>query len=75
MGTSLRITSAVIFFVGIHLGIQMAIPRIADSTGLFNSSAAEACSTETGACVLESQNYSEPPNFGAPDSQHGSGTR
>ncbi|MBW4509807.1 MAG: hypothetical protein KME64_25325 [Scytonematopsis contorta HA4267-MV1] len=73
------------------IGINLVAPKVADVTGLFGSWAANACTIESSSsitdskrgtfiiasntCHLESNDENEPINYGAPDSQHGSGTR
>jgi hypothetical protein len=87
MGTSLKITGVVVFLIGINL----VAPKVADITGIFGSWAANACTVESSSsitnskrgtpitaentCHLQSNDKNEPINYGAPDSQHGSGTR
>ena len=90
MGTTLRVTSAILFFVGVHL----IVPRVTTAAGnvdnaisqnstKFNHETLEN-STAIGANLrdpqanklkLHSNHGYEPPNYGSPDSEHGSGTR
>jgi hypothetical protein len=78
MLASLRITSAIIFFIGAHL----ILPRIADAAK-FNYAAKsnnliiKVDYRTTKPVQLESPSSDEyqPPNYGGPDSEHGSGTR
>jgi hypothetical protein len=87
MATSLRITSVIIFFIGASL----IVPKIADAAGNFRNltgnrfrvSASNTLITRKGdSQSFQNRSFSakldsdyEPPNFGGPDSQHGSGTR
>jgi hypothetical protein len=87
MGTSLRITGVVVFLIGINL----AAPKVARITGFFGSWAADACTVHSfvnlessknnvpgmkhRTCQMESDKEYQPPNYGTPNSQHGSGTR
>ncbi len=80
MGTSLRIVSLLVFFLGAHL----IIPEIAIATGTFNSlttnvfSAAPNVSSQSLKKISftdESNSKFVPPDYSGPDSTHGSGTR
>ncbi|MBW4601988.1 MAG: hypothetical protein KME29_21020 [Calothrix sp. FI2-JRJ7] len=81
MVTSLKLASALLFFVGAHV----LVPRIGDAAGMLNQPVAAAnsltnieLSNRNSNQVQVLQNsYSEyePPNYGGPDSEHASGTR
>lgn len=81
MVSSLKLASALLFFVGAHL----LVPRVADITAMLNQPVAAAnrstnieFNKQTSSKVQLVQNsYSEyePPNYGGPDSEHASGTR
>jgi hypothetical protein len=78
MLANLRITSAIIFFIGAHL----ILPRIADAAKFnyadrSNDIILKVDYRTTEPVQLESQQDDEyqPPNYGGPDSEHGSGTR
>jgi hypothetical protein len=89
MGTALRVTSAILFFVGVHL----IVPRVTTAAGNLNNATSQnstkferALENSTTIAVnltdsqanklkLDSNNGYEPPNYGSPDSEHGSGTR
>jgi hypothetical protein len=81
MVSSLKLTSALLFFVGAHL----LVPRIADAAAKLNQ---PTCAAKSSTCVAFNKQTSrkvqvvqntegefEPPNYGGPDSEHGSGTR
>jgi hypothetical protein len=77
MLVTLRITCTIIFFIGAHL----ILPRIADAAK-FNYASGNELGIKvdyrtTEPIQLESQSSHEyqPPNYGGPDSEHGSGTR
>lgn len=87
METSLKITFIIMFFLGAHL----IIPKIADAASKSNTLTSKGSSTtvsnslttpkvdsqlskDTSLTNVSNSNY-EPPNYGSPDSQHGSGTR
>ncbi|MCC5664195.1 hypothetical protein LC653_09765 [Nostoc sp. CHAB 5784] len=60
----------------------MLIPKIAACTGMFNTASANAFGATSSNTLIareaNSQNLNDmyiPPNYGGPDSQHGSGTR
>jgi hypothetical protein len=78
MGTNLKITSVVIFFISAYL----IIPKIADAAGTLKTASANGLSeTRNNSLSIPSVNSQVlqdtyiPPNYGGPDSQHGSGTR
>jgi hypothetical protein len=84
MTTSLRITSFIVFFIGAYL----LIPKLVNGTQAFTSSNIRNSPSITklsevgdyqhpiSATAEDSLNSdSEIPYFGAPNSQHGSGTR
>jgi hypothetical protein len=78
MKTNFRITKLIIFCIGAYI----VIPKIAACTGIFSTASAntfDATSSNTlVAHKVNSQNSKDvyiPPNYGGPDSQHGSGTR
>jgi hypothetical protein len=73
------------------IGVSLIVPKIADAAGTFsnltsNRFSVSGSNTLTGLKVdsqglqnrslsVQSDGDYEPPNFGGPDSQHGSGTR
>ncbi len=78
MGTNLRITSAVIFCISIYT----IMPKIANNPSSFGTLKADilgmTSSDRLTTSSVNSQSAKDiyvPPNFGGPDSQHGSGTR
>lgn len=78
MGTNFRITSAVIFCISVYI----VIPKIANTTGSFSTLKADILGiTDSDRSTISSVNSQSakdvyvPPNYGGPDSQHGSGTR
>ncbi|MBE9207117.1 hypothetical protein IQ244_11405 [Nostoc sp. LEGE 06077] len=78
MITNLKITSILILCVSTCL----VIPKIADARGNFSDSVANSLTRTDGNAVtnvhINSQGLTDvyvPPNYGVPDSQHGSGTR
>lgn len=81
MASSLKLASAILFFVGAHL----FVPKIADAAAKFNqpvvltkssvSVAVNEFSPNTVKVAQDSKSEYEPPNYGGPDSDHGSGTR
>lgn len=81
MVMSIRITSAIVFFVAAHL----LVPRIADAAARLrpvNMSINSFVNVNIDYLRLDSKNSTnkllgnyEPPNYGDPDSRHGSGTR
>ncbi|QLE54546.1 hypothetical protein [Nostoc sp. TCL26-01] len=77
MKTNLTIFSVLIFC----LTASLIIPKVADATGTFRRLSASNFGNEN-LLVRSSDEYSQgsqgtyvPPNYGGPDSQHGSGTR
>lgn len=78
MKSNFRITKFMIFCIGAYI----LIPKIADCTGIFSTGSANAfgatSSNSLMARKVNSQNLKDmyiPPNYGGPDSRHGSGTR
>ncbi|MBE9005671.1 hypothetical protein IQ259_11590 [Fortiea sp. LEGE XX443] len=78
MDTNLRITGILILCVSACL----VIPKIADATGRVSSLVAKDLSHTNSNSLTSSKVNSQalknvyiPPNYGGPDSQHGSGTR
>ncbi len=87
MGTSLRLASMILLVIGAHL----IIPKIVETTAVFSTLTRKGSETavndiiindtlesdvsENGVYKAVSNNSYEPPNYGGPDSQHGSGTR
>jgi hypothetical protein len=78
MLASLRITSAIIFFIGAHL----ILPRIADAAKFNYAARSDYLAIEVNYRTTEpvqleppSSDEYQPPNYGGPDSEHGSGTR
>ncbi|BDA72831.1 hypothetical protein RIVM261_011070 [Rivularia sp. IAM M-261] len=81
MVTSLKLASALLFFVGAHV----LVPRIADAAAMLNQPVAAA--NRSSNIELNNQNLNqvqvlqnshseyEPPDYGGPDSEHASGTR
>ncbi|MBW4556536.1 MAG: hypothetical protein KME59_11450 [Trichormus sp. ATA11-4-KO1] len=78
MGTNLRITSAVIFCISAYL----IIPKMPDATGSISALTVDELNS-SGSNKLTTPRVNSyglediyiPPNYGGPDSQHGSGTR
>ncbi|BBD67517.1 hypothetical protein NIES4072_51870 [Nostoc commune NIES-4072] len=73
MKTNFRIKKFIILCIGVYI----LIPKIATYTGMFNTASATSGDTLI-ARKVNSQNLRDvyiPPNYGGPDSQHGSGTR
>jgi hypothetical protein len=73
MVTSLKITSFVVLFIGAYLGapkLIIAAQALTNENPQNFSSIAAPSSTQ-----LDLNDESELPNFGAPDTRHGSGTR
>jgi len=75
---NLKITTVVIFCVSVGL----SMPTIVDATGNFGSLVARGFSVTDNSNLNssaqesgESEDTYIPPNYGGPDSQHGSGTR
>ncbi len=78
MKANFQITKFIIFCIGAYI----LIPKITASTGMFNSASAKTFSATSSDSLIahkvNSQNLKDiyiPPNYGGPDSQHGSGTR
>lgn len=78
MGTNLRITSAVIFCMSVYI----VMPKIANTAGSFSASNSNILGITSKVRPATSSSHSQsakdiyvPPNYGGPDSQHGSGTR
>ncbi len=78
MKTNFRITTFIIFCISAYI----LIPKIATGTGMFSTTSANAfgatSSNTSIARKVNSENLKDiyiPPNYGGPDSQHGSGTR
>ncbi|MCC5629720.1 hypothetical protein [Nostoc sphaeroides] len=78
MKTNFRITKFMIFCIGAYI----LIPKIATSTGMFSTASANAFGATSSNTLIARKVNSEnlkdtyiPPNYGGPDSQHGSGTR
>jgi hypothetical protein len=87
----LRVTSALVFFVGAHL----ILLRVTNAAASLNNATGKNCNRELSrAALVNSLNFDfnsryananqpkldisreyEPPNYGSPDSEHGSGTR
>ncbi|MFW9261687.1 hypothetical protein A4S05_06480 [Nostoc sp. KVJ20] len=79
MKTNFRITKLMIFCIGAYI----LIPKIAVCTGVFSTASANTFATTSSSNTLiahkvnsqDTQDTYIPPNYGGPDSQHGSGTR
>lgn len=78
MRSNLTIIGVLIFCISASL----VIPKVADATGNLKSSLLARSSRDSSSIAqnprqssLESQELYVPPNYGGPDSQHGSGTR
>jgi hypothetical protein len=72
MLASLRITSAIIFFIGAHL----VLPRIADAAKFNYATRSNYIIIKVDYRTTEPvHDEYQPPNYGGPDSEHGSGTR
>ncbi|MEH1944804.1 MAG: hypothetical protein V7L01_31945 [Nostoc sp.] len=78
MKTNFRITKFVILCIAAYI----LLPKIATSTGMLSSASANAFDATSSNTLIarkvNSQNLQDiyiPPNYGGPDSQHGSGTR
>lgn len=72
MKTNLKIFSVLIFC----LTASLIIPKVAEATGSFRRLPASNLGNES--LIVRSadgQDTYVPPNYGGPDSQHGSGTR
>jgi hypothetical protein len=78
MKTNFRITKFIILCISAYI----IIPKIAVSTGILSTASANASHANSSNTLVvrkvNSQNLKDvyiPPNYGGPDSQHGSGTR
>lgn len=72
MISSLKLASAILFFVGAHL----LVPKIADAAAkLHQPVVITNISLSEAQVAQDSKGEYEPPNYGGPDSEHGSGTR
>ncbi|MBD2343076.1 hypothetical protein [Anabaena subtropica] len=77
MKVNWRVISVVIFCISASL----IIPKVADATGNLNRSSSASNSRDDKQIIKNfEQNPQDeeayvPPNYGGPDSQHGSGTR
>ncbi|MCC5646798.1 hypothetical protein LC607_28555 [Nostoc sp. CHAB 5824] len=78
MKANFRITKFMIFCIAAYI----LIPKIAACTGMFSTASANTFSATSSDTLIarkvNSQNLKDiyiPPNYGGPDSQHGSGTR
>lgn len=78
MRTNFRITKFIIFCIGAYI----LVPKIAACTGMVSTASANTFSANSSNTSItrkvNSQNLKDiyiPPNYGGPDSQHGSGTR
>ncbi|AFZ23668.1 hypothetical protein Cylst_1380 [Cylindrospermum stagnale PCC 7417] len=77
--TNVKITSIVIFFL---VSAYMLVPKIFEVSRTFSALMANTFSATTSnnrlnidAAKAHSEDRYIPPNYGGPDSQHGSGTR
>ncbi|MEH2270473.1 MAG: hypothetical protein V7K68_19020 [Nostoc sp.] len=78
MKTNLRITKLIIFCIGAYI----LIPKVATCTGIYSTTSGNAFGATSNNTLIagkvNSQNLKDtyiPPNYGGPDSHHGSGTR
>lgn len=78
MKTNFRITKFIMFCISAYI----LLPKIATYTCIFSSASANTLPTTSSKVLIvpkvNSQNLKDiyiPPNYGGPDSQHGSGTR
>jgi hypothetical protein len=77
MKTNFQITKVMIFCISAYI----LIPKVAACTGIFSTASANTGATSSNTLIarkVNSQNLKDtyiPPNYGGPDSQHGSGTR
>ncbi|MBN3894020.1 MAG: hypothetical protein HWQ41_01565 [Nostoc sp. NOS(2021)] len=79
MKTNFRITKFMILCIAAYI----LIPKIAASTDIFSTASANAFGATSSNTLIarkvNSQNLKDdiyiPPNYGGPDSHHGSGTR
>lgn len=90
MGTALRLTSAILFFLGAYLIVPRVTTAAANHDIATSQNRAKFNDATLGNSIttglnlsdskpnkskLDSNNGYEPPNYGSPDSEHGSGTR
>ncbi len=78
MKIHLGITKCMIFCIGAYI----LIPKIVGYVGVFSTASATSLnSSGSNTLIARKVNYPDlkntyiPPNYGGPDSQHGSGTR
>ncbi|MEA5600768.1 hypothetical protein [Nostoc sp. UHCC 0252] len=78
MKTNSRITKLIIFCIGAYI----LIPKIGICTGILSTASANTVGAASSNTLIvrkvDSENLTDtyiPPNYGGPDSQHGSGTR
>lgn len=78
MGTNLRITLVVILCTSVYI----IMPKVAQSTSAFRTLTTDILGTSGSDRATtfsvpspDLQDIYVPPNYGGPDSQHGSGTR
>ncbi|MEH2324194.1 MAG: hypothetical protein V7K32_11575 [Nostoc sp.] len=78
MKTNFRIKQLLILCISAYI----LIPKIAGSTGMVSTASANAFGATSSNTLIARKVNSEnlkdtyiPPNYGGPDSQHGSGTR
>ncbi|WP_224086656.1 hypothetical protein [Nostoc sp. MS1] len=78
MKTNLTVIGVLIFCIS----ASVIIPKVADATGNTKSSLSSDVSSDrqaikqsSGQIAINSREVYVPPNYGGPDSQHGSGTR
>lgn len=78
----MKINLRIIKFIIICIGIYIVIPQIVGYTGVFSTASATSLSPNASNTLIarkvNSQDLKDtyiPPNYGGPDSQHGSGTR
>ena len=78
MKTNFQITKFIILCISAYI----LLPKIATYTCIFSSASANTLPTTSSKVLIapkvNSQNLKDiyiPPNYGGPDSQHGSGTR
>ena len=90
MGTALKVTSAILFFVGAHL----VVPRVTTAAASLDNATSQNSTkfndktlgnsiltrvdlsdSKANKSKLDCNDGYEPPNYGSPDSEHGSGSR
>jgi hypothetical protein len=77
MRTNFRITKLIICCISAYV----LLLKVADCTSIFSTASANSLSTTSSTSLIarkvNSQNLKDyiPPNYGGPDSEHGSGTR